>query len=329
MTLPSLHKFANNPHSFPHLFIRETINAYMSPQYPLQVESKYWWQERFNTIGPFWAHFDVEVLGFDEDMRLGVGELKRILPLSFEPPTTLYRAASERGKNGLSWTPSYQMAQRMANSRGTQCAVWKTTPVKAYGCIDGQRSFRKGNSEQVDDFTIWLADAGRIELVNRWVDPASPTSQPPEWSDRQTTKEEAHALVKAWCTFNGNLKSPAENFSQDFWRKKLRAIGQFTGTMDKNEVLAIAPVRQLAPPSTPLYRAAVDELADGIAWTTELPAALRYQGWRGDKARIWTADASHVYGRVYWHPLDVGAEYWEWFIEPTNIRPYEPNETKI
>lgn len=308
--------------SLPNPYFSSILNLYLNSPSPSQAEPLWWWRDRFRSFGPFWAAVDVTITPIDDDQTIDQATLERVLPLQFAPPATLYRGASERGTDGLSWTTQYAVAQRVANSRGPHCSVWKTTAATVYGCIDVRRIYL-GMDGAIEEFTIWLIDPGPVELVNRWADPNDPANKAPEWADRGVTKAEAEALIEAWCTLNPNDQSAAENFGRDFWRDKLASIGQFTGALEKKKGLSLAPTRNLKPTST-LYRAAIDDYKDGLAWTTELHAVHRYNGWRGEHSRIWTADAGEVFGRIYWHGSEMGGPYWEWLIDPINIRPYEP-----
>ncbi len=99
-------------------------------------------------------------------------------------------------------------------------------------------------------------------------------------------------------------------------------MGQFTADVDRVGQIDVAPTRTLEPTSQ-LFRAATEEYADSIACTTEEDATKMHEIWRGPTARLWAAEAEHVYGRVYWESSEMVAPYWEWLIEPENVRPWD------
>lgn len=307
-----------------------TLLRYMKHAQPMRAESKLSWSTKFDRIGPFWASVYVEEREHNPQSKLpplSTLRFRRLTSLQFDPPATLYRAGSKRGRNGMSWTPSYQIAQRIANSRGKKCSVWSTTPAHVYGCIDVERTDPQIAEEfRVNEqFTIWIIEPGTTELVDRWRDPELGNYRAPEWADRGTTKDEADALLRAWCAYNPNERSAGDNFGREFWQQKFSQIGQFTADATFGQDVRSAPTRNLKPEGT-LYRAARDKYAHGIAWTTELHAAEKYQEWRGKGTRLWTAEAEHIYGRIRWNGYELGGPYWEWLIEPKNVRPLEVTE---
>lgn len=309
-------------HAHRSLVAQATLHYFINCPYPRREQPLSFWTNRFEIMGPFWADLHVDHHLADGDGETADGTFRQITRLKFDPPPKLFRAASARGNTGLVWTPSYELAQRVANSRGAGVDVWSASPKTIYGCIDAHRDYYShGKSTGLsDDFTLWLIEPNAPQLEDRWLSPTEPGVQLPKWADRDVTEGEVKAIVNAWATHNPTDHSAVDLFDMDYWRAKLKQTGQFSAVIEKDGAIKVAPTRTLKPTTT-LYRAATDEYAHSLAWTTEWHAVQKYLRWRGPQARIWTAEAAEVYGRVYWPGTEMGAPYWEWLIEPVNVRP--------
>ena len=302
---------------------RQTIHKWLTSRSPFTDEMPYYWQSRFEIAGRFWA---AATFAYETE-DWAVPTYDKIQPLTFPPPWKLYRAARDDNKHHWSWTSSYEAARRIANSRGRDYSVWSTeNPKRVYGCIDLIRTFDKfGYPGASDDINVWIVEPGDVKLESRWSDPNDIASLKPEWADRGVSEAQALAIIDAWCTHNPNDRSAVDNFDRAYWTELLNSIGQFAGLIEIGQPLKITPTRDIKP-ATVLYRAATDEYADSIAWTTELHAAEKYLEWRGPNARIWTGTPTKVYGRIWWHGIEMRAPYFEWFADCTDIRPYEGPE---
>jgi hypothetical protein len=302
---------------------RLTLEKWMNHVQPQHEESAAYWLGRFNIMGPFHASVEVWHNPVDHLVLHVVGTVTDLQALDVAPPTTLYRAASERGKDGWSWTTDYAYAQMIANARGPNVEVFKANAGRVFGRLDVDRYFTQTNSPVVehDRRTVWLMEPFGVELLNRWVEGDALGVSAPEWLARGTTEEEVTALVKAWLNVNPNNQSAADNFGKEFWREKFAGVGQFTSTANSASVVKVAPISGLKPPSR-LFRAATPEYANSLSWTTEEHAVRMYESWRGPDAQVWTAEAGRVFGRVRWQGSERVAPYWEWLIDPVNVRPW-------
>ena len=296
-----------------------TLAPFMNAMFPSRAQPLDVWRQQFRALGPF--HLTVQVTVAPAARYETRQAFEDFTDLTTPTPTALYRAASERGSHGLSWTPEFPIVQSIAATRNQGCEIWETTdPSHVYGLIDVHRTWatHDGSTPDVEHLPIWIIDPGTTRTVDRWNDPTLVPVAAPEWDDRGTTRDEALAILRAWAAFNPLDMSPEENLGRDHWREQFTRIGQFTATAPESGGLEIAPTSNLTPGT--LYRTAVDDRADGLAWTDSLTAARAYQQVREPHARIWTADAAHTYGRLLWHGLEAGEPYWEYIVEPTNIR---------